>query len=613
MDTLDPPSHAAPDRTHAANKSKGGGNWRESRDPLSDLSEASAEYGKARGAARPPRRLSGMLLAAFAALLVGGVVASVGRIDYRCAADLKLTPTPSPSRRAHYRKELLNYTWQALSPKAPDDAPPEWFVASPSTSELRLCVQTPDRERGVDRVRALATGFVETVKALEAERRATPTETERLLASYGQQLEQGLEKLQAKLDDALATLPGDDPHRQRHRLRAQWNELRKSFSFARRRVAESSEDYKRLLAEPEPTHGVVTTEARRARLEADDALQQDLSELTVVLTEVKTHTLAVWQRADPPLAALVDGTAALADALPQAESDASPATMARVAPIADGLADYRQRLTAFRDGWTTAFTELREQSVDPYTAGVLDRYGDVRRLLGDFLFGSSRSLSRMRRAVHALSESRSDLARDYVLSAKLVRAFHRIQNAHHKFEFVAQDVQSTDHFRLDAALQSARGLQRRTRARIDAIERALQGEALTAARKQRLAERRAAKELMERVRTTADETVDNLVDLQQKLNLSADLSEEFQRAMLEVEVAASRLQSTQSYLDKTNNRLRDLRTRRLTPENPTAVTLHQCHVVGSVIDWGERTRTGVVGAALTLVTVLLGQWWAGRR
>lgn len=615
MDTLDPPHHPGSEwpRT-TAGMPKDGGNGRNAPDPLSALSEASTEYGRARRQAGPPRRFSGFLLAVLAALLVGSVVAMVGPIDYRCAADFTISPKPNESRLGYYRKELLNYAWHALPPTASDTKPLEWFVESPAQDELRLCIEAPDREAGVARLRELAGGFVKTVEKLDAQSRVTPTETEQLLSSYGNELEKSLDELQSKVDDAVATLPGDDPSNRRHELRAQWDDLRAAFSSARKRVTQSSHDYQRLLTEPEPTHGVVSTEARRQRLEADEGLQQDLAELAVALTEVKAHTLAVWQRADEPLQELVRNTNEFQKTLPDdADTTTTPATRARVAPIADALAAYQARLSGFRDAWTAAFAELREQDIDPYTAGVLDRYGEIRRSLGDFLFTSSKSLSTMRHAVNALNESQADLARDYVLTSKLVRAFHRIQNAHHKFEFVAQDIESTDDFRLDASLKSAQGLHRRTAAKISEIERQIQGEALAQARKRREADQLAAKELMERVRTTADKTVDSLVNLQEELNLSADQSEAFQQATLKVEVAASRLQLTQDYLNETNSRLRDLRAKRLTPADATKVTLQLCHVIGSAVDWRERTRTGGVGAALTLVTVLLGQWWVSKR
>ena len=582
---------------------------------LGALSVASTRYASNPDRPRSPRRASGILLAIVAAIVVGAAIALAGRLEYRCAATFIIQPAPSDTVRAHYRKELLHYAWRQFTAESTAaTATPTWLVESPSEAQLRLSLTTPDRTAGLERAKALASGFTSAMAELSEKARATPTENERLLLAYGDGLEGSLDDAQTQLDAALEKLPSDDPLHRRQTLRAQWDELRTTFSSAREQVSETSAQYQRLLSESEATHAIVSTQQRQESLHADKSLQQDLQELSVALTEVKSHTLTVWQHAVAPMQRLVDATGGLDKAILAASPETlPPATRAQLIPVRSALNNYLEQMTTFRDGWAAEFADLRETPPDAYTGVVLDRHRSISRLLGDFLFASSRSLSQMRSAVKGLNEGRSDLARDHVLRSNLVRAFHKIQNAHHRFEFAAGDVQSPDHFRLDAALKSARGLRRRTKIRMDRIERKLQSEALDAARRRRIAETHAVKQLMQRVRDTADETIDSLVDLQQELNLSSDLSEEFQRAMLKVEVATSRFRLTQTYLDQTKSRLRDLRARRMTPEDPTRIELDRCEVLGSAVDWSQRARIGGIGAALTLLTVLLGQWWVSRR
>jgi len=591
----------------------GGGNG--SGHTLDALTAATSRYATRPDRPRSPRRVSGFLLAVVAAILVGAAIALAARLEYRCAATFEIHPAPSDAVRAHYRKELLHYAWREFA-AADEEArtAPAWLVESPSEAQLRLSLTTTDRTAGLERVKTLAHGFTTVMAELAEKARATPTEGERLLEAYGDELDQSLDDAQRQLDAALAKLPSDDPNDRRQALRTQWSELRAAFSTAREQVNETSAQYRRLVSEGEPTHALVSVETRDAAFQADKSLQQDLAELTVALTEVKSLTLTVWQHATTPMQRLVDATGALGQAITAAAPETlPPATRAQLAPVQTALNDYLDRLNTFREAWAADFADLRETPTDAYTAAVLDRHRSIARALGDFLFASARALSQLRAAVNNLNEGRSDLARDHVLRSTLVREFHKVQNAHHRFEFAAGDVQSMEYFRLDSALKSARGLRRRTKARMDQIDLELQTEAIESARRQRVAETQAAKRLMEKVRDTADETIDSLVDLQEDLNLSADLSEEFQRAMLKVEVATSRFRLTQSYLDQTRSRLRDLQAKRLKPEHPSRIELQRCEVLGSAVDWTQRIRTGGVGAALTLLTVLLGQWWVSRR
>ncbi len=607
-----PTSPSLDGSSHAATS---GVNGHGSRGALDALSAASGRYTAARNPSDRPRRASGIRLALVAAVVVGGALTLVGRLDYRCAAMFQMTPVPGERVRAHYRKELLHFAWQQFSQEAhPDFVTVPWMVDSPQESQLRLTITAPDRVRGTHQIESLAQGFLSVVARLAQQARSTPTEGERVLESYGSELEHSLDEAQVQLDAALEKLPQDDPLKQRANIRAKWNELRSAFAEAKKRAAESSSDYERLRSEPPPEHGVVSSDMRRSALHADLTLQQDLKELAVAISEVKAYSLTVWRRTQSPVDKLTQSVRTFEEALQSVHAGSTGAeTGSRLGPIRAALADYGEQLKTFRDEWSAHFADLRLLDVDPYTAGVLDRHQRIRRSLSDFLFSASRSLSQMRTAVSALNETSSDQARDHVLRSTLVRAFQRVQNAHHRFEFSASEVQSADHFRLDAALKSARGLRRRTQGRIAKIEKTLQAEAREQSRKRRIEETQTAKELAERVRAAADETIDSLINLQDELNKRADLSEEFRGAMLKVELAAGRLQLTQGYLNQTKSTLRDLRAKRLAPSNPTKIELVRCGVLGSAVDWGQRARTGGIAAMLTLLTVLLGQWWVSRR
>ena len=244
---------------------------------------------------------------------------------------------------------------------------------------------------------------------------------------------------------------------------------------------------------------------------------------------------------------------------------------------------------------------------------VLDIYQRLRRNLNDFLFDMARRLSTMRSQVHAVGADPRDTARHHVFQSNLMRAFQTVQAAHHRFEFAAGAIETPDNFRLDAAIKSARGLRRRSQDRIRTIEEQLQAKATEHAKKRRVEKLIEAERFIDQARTATNKTVDELLALQEELNLGAEASEAFLRTVLRAEVATSRLEFARTDATQIEDRLRDLAAKRLSAADAASIELVSCDVTGRPINLSERLRIGGIGAALTLLTILLGQWWITRR
>jgi hypothetical protein len=255
---------------------------------------------------------------------------------------------------------------------------------------------------------------------------------------------------------------------------------------------------------------------------------------------------------------------------------------------------------------------LRKLEVDPYSSEVLDVYERSRRRLNDFLFDAAKRLATMRSHVRAIAEGTSDNARHYVSRSNLVRAFQTMQAAHHRFEFAAGTIETPDNFRLDAALKSTRGLRRRSKDRIRAIDEALQARAAERTRKRRIEELTEAERLVEQVRTATDRTVDELIALQEELNLGAEQSEAFLRAVLKAEIATARLKLTQEDLALATERLGELAAERVSTAQAAEIKFVSAGVVGGPVNLGQRLGTGALAAVLTFAVVLLAQWWITR-
>ena len=118
---------------------------------------------------------------------------------------------------------------------------------------------------------------------------------------------------------------------------------------------------------------------------------------------------------------------------------------------------------------------------------------------------------------------------------------------------------------------------------------------------------------VEQLRASADETIVELVSLQDKLNLNAGLTEEFLQAVLRSEIAKQRVETTQVYLAETRDQLDELVSRRTSSPNEINLELVECGVIAPMVNLPERLRFAALAAIATFLTVAVGQWWTARR
>ncbi len=571
---------------------------------------------------RLQRRRTSLPVAVLAALVVGAIVTVAGRFEYRCAATMRITGQASPAGRAAYRKELLDFAWDRMANvNAAGVIRKDWFVDSPGQDFLRLCLTTSDPKAGVEYVRSIATGYRDKMRALATTARDTPTEAEDILTNSLADLQVRASDAQTQVDAAIASLPVTDASAHRQALVARWQDLEFNFIGARRHLAEASASVAQLQSEPEPTHGVVPSEDRRKALDADDALQQDLRELAVNLTELKLHLLNVWQRSAGPLEELaiavneiVETSSTASSRVPHGPAGAGSQTRSNGdSTLAVTLREYLDRLDTFAFEWNREFAAAKRLTIDPYSGEVLDAYQRIRRHLNDFLFDAARRLAAIRSYVYAATEDPRNNARQHVFRSNLMRAFQDMQAGHHRFEFAAGTIEIPDNFRLDVAIRAARGLRRRSQGRIKAIEHKLQAKAAERARKHRIQGLAEANQLKNQARADADATIDELLAVQKELNMSTERSEAFLRAFLKAEVAAARLKLIRKEAARTEDRLHKLAGKRAPAAQAADIELVSCGVMERPVNLTQRLKIGGLGAALTLFTVLLAQWWITRK
>ena len=580
---------------------------------LAALSAASRHYAKSREDRRSRRTSSQWLVAVVAALFVGVATGFLTASAHICAASLRFTTPPSAEQRTDIRKALMDFAWREETKQAtPAFERRAWFVDAPNNELLRLCLHAPDRAVGVQHVRQLAESFIAAMEKEAAALGSTPTDAERVLARQASLLDDRLQTAQVQLESAMAARPGSDPTKARSTLVEEWEKARERFVALRRALTEANAEYDRLKTERDPTSGLVATEDRRAALEKDDALQQDLGELTVNLTEVKLHLLNVWQKSAGPLELLQSAARDLAE-VRAVDVNAVGVSGEMVEDLNATSTVYLKLLAAFATEWNKEFVTLRRRPVDPMTGAVLELHRRMRKRLSDFLYQAGKHLANMRGIVDGVADLPGDRPRLHVLHAALMRFFRAVQMAHHRFEFSAGAIETQANFKLDTALRGSRGLFRRSQIRITGIDRSLQERARRRAVAQRAEDLQRTEKRLASLREAADVAVERLVALQEGLNVNAGLTESYLRSTLLADMSKGRIDFTNADLEATKGTLAQLTDRRMQSLAGAKLELASVDVIGRTGDMQQRVRIGGLTALFTLLVVGFVQWLMVRR
>ncbi len=573
---------------------------------LQALSEAGRQYGRAFDRPGRSRQGSRLAVAVLTAVCVGTAVAFFGGSLYRCTATLRLKGDPDARQTDTIRRSLADFAWDHV---LDEDEPADWrrgvTATSPAPGLLLVTVIASSPREGVEHASAIVHGFQGLLRERADAVRRTPGAIENALSQRRRDLQARGEAALAEVEAAVAAIPATDPSNHRETLLARWRDLRGIFSTLSGTVAATSTELATLQAAPTPTQGLVSSDARRRALEGDAMLGQDLSELSVTLSELKLHLLNVWQASSGPLAQLgqsVEDFLALEDQ--DAAANSIGASLSGQGLWVQAARDYRDGLAGFSETWDRRFLALKRHDVDPMAGDILDAFQRARRELNGFLFQAGRRLTTVREAVRTTLADPRNAARRHVFESSLVRRFHAVEAAHHRFEFSAGTIETPQNFRLDIALKSGRGLRRRSTERIDRIDQALRVQAAQRAVQGRDAALAAAKEKLDAARHTADATVDELLALQDELHLNSTTHEAFLRAVLKAENARVRLEPIQADLAETERALLEHSRARLIEAAALGARLVTAAANEGPVSLGDRWRPAGVGGGVAFVVVL---------
>lgn len=580
---------------------------------LDALSAASDRYALTpKAPVRRPR--PSVVIALLGSLMVGAALTLAGRFEFLGAATIQISSGVSVEQRAQYRAELLAYAWdRQTTDGSARTALDRWNVEVLAGNVLRLSVLSGSRSAAAQRAARFAEGFCRE-KDSEAERtRDTPGQSETILAEYVAEIDEKMDAAQSELD-ALVDLPGNDPFQKHKALRVRWDQMRNDFNEVRERLAVALREESGLRANPGPTLGIVRSEDRSRVIEADGAVQQDLRELVVNLSELKQFAQEVWRKSVAPLDQLRVAAESLVDvAAPSVRRAASPTTRKQAEALVTASELYLEEIKTFSDRWHQQFAAMEKLDLDPLGAAILTDLDRMRSLLNTFLFDAGEQLTSLRTQVRSIGEDPSEDARHHVFLANLTRAFQTVPSVHHRFAFAARKIEGANNFRLDAAETSARGLYHRSQNRVEEIEERLRVEAADRERKLRIEQVNAAEQLVRDMRLETDRVVNVILAMQKELNLTADKGEAFSRAVLKMEMTAGRLKHFQADLQRNRRRIQELAADRVAGAESIGVRFVGTEPVTGPKNVRERLGFGGLAAALTFATAMLGQWWIIRR
>ncbi len=550
---------------------------------------------------------------AIIALVVGLATSLVVPLRYACTATISLTGEAAAEFTPGYRDKLWAHAGNAFNDTGNLSARPNWIVESTNADQLRIVLVTTDTDQGKEKIKEIANTFLEQIANEKERLRTTPDEAERALSEYVAALKARLEDAQSRIEEDIRTNSSDDPRFARDEMLNRWREMSREFTDVRSRLAAARETVDELEQSPPPTHGIVPSHVRREALAEDDALKQDLSELEVQLSATKAQMLAVWKETKGRLDEL-QSAALTAKQLTDGQTNHRnrDQTGLRIASFVAEATRYEDDLTKFNNAWSDEFNRLEAMSPDAHSAKILDLYEDIRSELSEFLFQATERLASLRTYTQTMGERLSDNARNHVLYSEVTRIFQTLQNAHHRFEFSAGGIEANSNFRLDAALRSARGLRRRSVARIRAIDERLEKHAHEQAIERQRQALANARNNVKQVRNQANSKVNEIISLQEELNVKNRLSEEFLTAVLRAEYASSLADLTQQDLALTEEKLDHLRSIRLASVDNVQLELASITASSRPINMNDPIKLALFAAIATFVTIFGAQWYLGK-
>jgi len=570
--------------------------------------------------ARPARRAP-MVISAVLSLGIGFGLFFMGAFEYPGRASFQIDgrsrtqfdANPVSAQRNAVQKELAAFMAEIRADAKPSNGLLRWQIDAEEADAVVLRAAFSSHSNATTGLRQLAESFLARLKEVGRLRRTMPSQAEQILADYVNQLETRADSAVKIAGETAAAFAAADPKVDRQTLLEKWRSLRGDVQSRREELRNTSDELEHLRGETIPETGIVTSSKRKSAIESDSALCEDLSELTVRLTEVKRVVQKVDEDCREPLEASLHAAEEFGSTLSKADrSHLEQTTVELLDKLQQNTTGFLTSIANFADSWRSAFRGVDQTTIDSQSAALLDQQLRLETMLSSMLFDAGKRLTAIRTQIGALEQSPKDDARHHVLISDITRGFQAMQTSFHRFEFTAGAIDGRNNFRLDAALRSARGLHRRTREAISQIDKTLAKQAGDLAKKEHELVTARAEERLAQLRAASDQSVDQLLTAQDGINLADDSNESLARVALRAELAAANARSAQEDLDRARNQLQTLTSQRMNSDISEGVTLATCSVDSRPSNLLDRTWTSALAAMCVFITLLVVQLWNSR-
>jgi exonuclease VII small subunit len=280
---------------------------------------------------------------------------------------------------------------------------------------------------------------------------------------------------------------------------------------------------------------------------------------------------------------------------------------AQEAPYRRFVSDLQTLLSGFAEIWDRSFIELQRRAVDPLICDVLDDYHRLCGILHEFLFHVSRKMGELRSCLGSEDAVRIVDARYHVAQSSLQRSFQSLETCFHQFEFVVGRLSASDNFRLNNSLLRGRGLRRRCQNALRVMEDRLQQAADERAKEERTRHLEATRLRLQQLHSLMDDTVQRLIDLQERLHASFRENEADLRLFAGAKAAQARADSFESVWGETEEWRKRLAEAREASVPQTMIRLTSC--AGSLlpIDAGKRFGAAATAGIITAAAACLAR------
>ncbi len=554
----------------------------------------------ARSRARPALFILGPIAVAAVAIVGGG-------FDYRGGALFLLDLTPGGTGgMAPYRVELIDYAWRTV-PTAEVQPSFRWDVAADaSTGTLRLELVADDHQAASQALQDATQGFLDHIKTVADQALNQPSVGETILQERLEHLRSGLSAMTRQQQAHDVNAPSDSPGPGRFQTAELFEQERSAYLDERDQLRGVQTELSRLEATPVPEHPPIDPELKARAFAESVPLQQDLAELEVQFATLRAEMLNVWQKSTGALDELVAAASELRRLLSgEAVTAASGNYRTSLERASTAAEEYGGALSPFVRSWTQEWGAIsRDGEIDLHSAQWLEAQERLAGLLADFLYQATASLTVIGEQDQSLQAETDDQARHHVVTANLTRDFHALKAAQHDFEFAASEIQTTNNFRLAAAVRAGRGLHRR----VTLLEQELTIESERVTRERLEQERQERIALLgdevRRLAAACDEGLDALLDRQDAHIDATRWAADRAADRATAEAVAERIDDYHTEIAQATETLHELAARRYSPVRAEAIKLVSCTVDRVPANLPRRLAYGWAAATTTLLLLL---------